>query len=122
MCSPMRWRIAAALTLVAGLLAFAGYVFWLQDWKYSLPTPKPQGLHQIAVGSKPPLPSALARLRRDAAGRPLFLHFFNPDCPCSRFNEDHVRALVRDNGATTRFVAVVEPEGAELSRDAAEKA
>ena len=118
----MRWRIAAALTLVAGLLAFAGYVFWLQDWKYSLPTPKPQGLQQIAIGSKPSLPPALARLRRQAGGRPIFLHFFNPDCPCSRFNEDHVQALVRAHRATTAFVAIVEPEGGELARDAAERA
>jgi len=118
----MRWRIAAALSLVAGLLAFAGYVFWLQDWKYSLPTPKPQGLQQIAIGSKPPLPPALARLRRQAGGRPIFLHFFNPDCPCSRFNEDHVQALVRAHRGTTAFVAIVEPEGGELARDAAERA
>ena len=118
----MRWRIAAALLLVTSLLGFAGYVFWLQDWKYNLPTPKPQGLQQIAIGSKPPLPPALARLRREAGGRPLFLHFFNPDCPCSRFNEEHVQTLVRANKSTTRFVAVVEPEGGELARDAAANA
>ena len=40
--------------------------------------------------------------------RPLFLHFFNPECPCSRFNADHVRALQARFGAQARFVAVVQ--------------
>jgi hypothetical protein len=38
----------------------------------------------------------------------LFLHFYNPYCPCSRFNLDHVRNLFdRHRGAAT-FVAVVQ--------------
>jgi hypothetical protein len=27
--------------------------------------------------------------------KPVFLHFFNPDCPCSRFNMPHFAALVK---------------------------
>jgi hypothetical protein len=112
-----RWRAVAALLLVGGLLVFSGYIFWLQDWKYGLPTPKPQGLQQLPIGSHPALPPVLASLRVQAPGQPLFLHFFNPDCPCSRFNADHVRELIRAHRATTSFVAIVEPEGGTLARD-----
>ena len=78
--------------------------FWFQDWQYALPTPKPKGLVQPAVGAdiRP------ACLTPDA--RPLFLHFFNPDCACSRFNLDHVRQLVHDYGTRVQFVAVVETQ------------
>lgn len=43
--------------------------------------------------------------------RPLFLHFMNPDCPCSQFNLDHLRQLVRRNRDTVRFIAVLEGTG-----------
>ena len=80
------------------------YAFWVQDLKYSLPTPKPASLAAVAVGSQPDLP-AMPGL---AGGRPLVLHFFNPGCPCSRFNLDHVRALVREQGTRVHFVAVLQ--------------
>ena len=117
-----RWRIAAALVAVAGLLAFSGYMFWWQDWKYGLPTPRPAGLRQPPTGSMAALPAPLARLREQTPHQPLFLHFFNPDCPCSRFNEDHIKALVRAHRSTTKFVAIVEPEGGTLDRDAVARA
>jgi hypothetical protein len=36
------------------------------------------------------------------------LHFFNPVCPCSRFNAEHIRALWERFGKQARFVAVVQ--------------
>jgi hypothetical protein len=47
------------------------------------------------------LPAELERIRAGHPGQPILLHFFNPSCPCSRFNVDHVRTL------TTRFRADV---------------
>jgi len=105
-----RWRIVAALVAVGALLAFSGYVFWLQDWKYGLPTPRPADLTQAPIGSAVALPPALAGLRAQAAGRPLFLHFFNPDCPCSRFTQDHISALVHAHHDAVMFAAIVESD------------
>lgn len=51
---------------------------------------------------------SLANLESGQAGKPLFLHFFNPRCPCSRFNLDHVRDLTKRYGGRVRFVAVVQ--------------
>jgi thiol-disulfide isomerase/thioredoxin len=38
---------------------------------------------------------------------PVFLHFFNPDCPCSRFNMLHFKSLVKEYGDEANFVIVV---------------
>ncbi len=92
------------------LTALMFSVFWYEDWQYTQPTPRPVHLTQAKPGRR----LRLAEFKLPAAvadptdHRPLFLHFYNPDCPCSRFNLDHVRDLVRAHGAQVRFVAVVE--------------
>jgi len=96
---------------VLGLLALAGYTLWEQDWKWGLPTPRPAQLRQPPVGAPLELPTQVAAQWTTSAGRPLLLHFFNPDCPCSRFNQDHVRDLIRAYRGHVTIVAVIEPEG-----------
>ena len=105
------WRpITASLTVLA-LLTFVGYVFWEQDWKWGLPTPRPSSLRQLPMGAQPELPAAVTARWRRGSGRPLYLHFFNPDCPCSRFSQDHVRDLIRAHRGAVTIIAVIEPEG-----------
>lgn len=104
--------ILAGLTTVLFLGAIAG-IFWFQDVQYSLPTPRPVNWHRVATGTRVALPADVESLRRSQPGKPLFLHFFNPSCPCSRFNVDHVRELVAAFGTDVIFVAVLsdgEPE------------
>ena len=62
-----------------GLLALAGYTLWEQDWKWGLPTPRPAQLRQPPVGAQLELPTQVAAQWTTSAGRPLLLHFFNPD-------------------------------------------
>jgi hypothetical protein len=47
-----------------------------------------------------PLPAGTDR-------KQLLLHFFNPDCPCSRFNLKHVKQLAKNYGMNVAFLAVV---------------
>jgi hypothetical protein len=42
--------------------------------------------------------------------RPLLLHFFNPGCPFSRFNLDHIRELTRRYGDRVNIMAVLEED------------
>jgi hypothetical protein len=42
-----------------------------------------------------------------ADNKPVFLHFFNPDCPCSRFNIPFFKALVRKYNGRITFAIVV---------------
>jgi hypothetical protein len=91
-------------SLVCGVI---GWLFWQQDLQYGRATPRPAGWHQPTVGTTVALPPAIERLRASHPGRPLLLHFFNPSCPCSRFNVDHVRALASRFAADVTMVAVL---------------
>lgn len=105
-----RWLLASVATLL--LCAWIGAAFWQQDLRWSLPTPRPAGLVAPPLGSQLELPPALAReLRPDV---PALLHFFNPACPCSRFNLDHVRELEREFGERIRVVFVVQGADADV--------
>jgi hypothetical protein len=103
----VRWSLA--LLACISMLAFAGTVFWYQEWQYQLPTPRPEGLEQPPVGAFLNLPNEL----RANDGRPVMIHFFSDTCPCSRFNVDHIRYLKRSLGSKTRFFAVVEAKNAD---------
>jgi thiol-disulfide isomerase/thioredoxin len=39
--------------------------------------------------------------------KPLFIHFFNPDCPCSRFNVPYFNSLVKKYSNQFSFIVVV---------------
>lgn len=87
------------LTLVfSGIIAF----FWRNEWKYSLPTPVPENYTAVSCGT----PIGVLR-QLQSGGKPLFLHFFNPSCPCSRFNMPHFRSLVKQYGDSVNFAIVV---------------
>ena len=104
---PAWWRSVAAGAFAAAVSCAIGWVFWQQDLRYASPTPPPAGWHRPSVGAAVRLPAALERLRASRPGQPLLLHFFNPSCPCSRFNVDHVRALTSRFGAEVTVVAVL---------------
>ncbi|MFM1872576.1 MAG: hypothetical protein RL398_1998 [Planctomycetota bacterium] len=111
--SPGARALLAYLSVPAALAATVA-VFWHRDVKYSLPTPVPEAHAPPAIGSRPTIDAALAALGVAQDRRPTLLHFYNPDCPCSRFNRDHLQSLVRKYGERVRFVAVVEspqPDG-----------
>jgi hypothetical protein len=94
----------AAVAFVLLLFAGIGGAFWYEDWRYSLPTPKPRDLKQEPLGTRVALPASISQ----QPGRPLHIHFFNSGCPCSRFNLDHFKSLVRRYRGRVDFVAVVQ--------------
>lgn len=84
------------------LIAIAS-LFWYNDYEYNLPTPVPAGYVKVNVGQQIKLNIAI--LPKD--GKPLLLHFFNPDCPCSRFNIKHFKSLVAAYSNRAKFVVVL---------------
>ena len=97
--------VKKAITIAWLLVIFScmAYIFWFTDWKYSLPTPVPEQYHPVGTGTFVDLDGKLPV----AANKPVFLHFFNPDCPCSRFNIPHFKSLVRKYGDRISFAIVV---------------
>ncbi|GAB3916995.1 peroxiredoxin family protein [Larkinella terrae] len=85
------------------LLSAVGGLFWYNDWVYQLPTPVPENYKPVKTGTVVTV-NELAAL---PLKRPVLLHFFNPDCPCSRFNKAHFRSLVRQYGQQVNFAVVV---------------
>ncbi len=91
-----------ALWLLA-LVTAVGSLFWYQDWVYQRPTPVPDMYSPVQTGSVIDVPPLVA-VQPD---KPVFFHFFNPDCPCSRFNRPHFQALVKQFGGQVNFAVVV---------------
>ena len=86
-------RIAIVIFILAGVLSAIIRIFWYQEIQYLLPTPVPEDYKVV-------LPSEVIEydsvLIPQQYSKPKLLHFFNPDCPCSRFNLKHFRTLTRD--------------------------
>src|SRR4051812_11635301 len=87
------------------ILTAIGGLFWRSEWVYALPTPVPANYHPVTTGTKVHWPATMAQTL--PSGKPLFLHFFNPDCPCSRFNVPHVRSLIKEYGQQANFALVL---------------
>jgi len=85
------------------LFAAIGALFWYNELVYHLPTPIPENYKPVNNGAVIKLSEALNKDH----GKPLFLHFFNPDCPCSRFNIAHFKLLTKQYSRQVNFVVVV---------------
>jgi hypothetical protein len=96
---PNLWlAVAALLSILSGIAA----LFWQQELQYTRPTPVPAYYVAVWPGQRVVVPAPSG-----TDCKPLLLHFFNPDCPCSRFNLKHVKQLVKSYGKDVVFLAVV---------------
>ncbi len=98
-------KIAGVIVAEVVLLGIIGLSFWFQDLRYSLPTPRPNGWKAPKIGTNL---SAGLNSSQVGNGRPTLFNFYNCDCPCSRFNLDHVRQLSKQFGQNIKFVIVLE--------------
>jgi hypothetical protein len=94
-------------TVVVAWLAllFSGiaFLFWHMEFVYGLPTPVPKNYRLVKTGNTIIIPAIL----KPGDNEPNFIHFFNPDCPCSKFNMGHFKALVKEYGNEVHFSIVV---------------
>jgi hypothetical protein len=91
-------RKVIVITCLAILSLGIVALFWRNEWVYSLPTPVPEAYQVVETGADVDLAGKF-----QSNGKPLFLHFFNPDCPCSRFNIAHFKSLVKQYGKEVNF-------------------
>jgi len=91
------------LFCLAGIFSCIVVLFWYKEWMYNLPTPVPANYLSVARGQHIDLAGKLPV----EENKPVFLHFFNPDCPCSRFNVQEFKSLVKEYGNKISFAVVV---------------
>ena len=95
-----KWIVICCLALIfSGVIA----LFWYRQWIYSLPTPVPGNYVTVLRGEYINTDNTLPEEKNKA----LFLHFFNPDCPCSRFNTSHFNSLVKKYSQQLDFRVIV---------------
>ncbi|GAL84777.1 hypothetical protein MYP_2005 [Sporocytophaga myxococcoides] len=75
-------------------------LLWKEYFRYSLPTSVPSNYKFVNAG----LYTSLFKEYKD----PILLHFFNPKCPCSKFNSSYIQSLHRRYKDRITFFAVVE--------------
>jgi hypothetical protein len=109
-------KITVILFLSLSCMAVIG-LFWRNEWVYSLPTPVPQNYLAVNPGTAIDFHVKFA----PDNGKPLFLHFFNPDCPCSRFNMVHFKSLVKQYGKQVNFGIVVVNNNAYTAKEIQDK-
>ena len=83
-------------------------VFVTYDVKFLKPTPIPVGYKFIKTGTDVKIGSLLSQI---SDNKPIFLHFYNPDCPCSRFNVYAFKQLEKKYHDKICFVIVVLSNG-----------
>ena len=92
-----------ATTWLAFLLVSIVTLFWYNQFVYSLPTPVPLNYHTVKPGKKISVNDKIKANNK----KPIFLHFFNPDCPCSRFNIDQFKTLVKTYEDQVNFAVIL---------------
>lgn len=110
-----KWFQRLALVACFGLICAVFAVFWWQEWQYLLPTPVPEGYQEVFVGKEIPQPVLLQfsdfqknkKQTTKQKQKPIFLHFFSPFCPCSKFNIAHINYLVERYGDEIDFYAII---------------
>ncbi|WP_185154405.1 redoxin domain-containing protein [Fulvivirga sp. M361] len=79
-------------------------MFWKQEYKFLQPTPIPENLKTIHKGDTLDIPF-LRTFQKNT-----YIHFYNYDCPCSRFNIKEFQAMVRKYDDQIKFIAVLQTE------------
>ena len=92
------------LSLIALIFAVIGVIFYKIELKYLAPTTKPVGYKNVRLNSKVEIDDLIS----SSQDLPTFFHFYNPDCPCSRFNLQHFNDLVTRYKNKIRFVVVAQ--------------
>jgi hypothetical protein len=89
-------RGSLSVILVGACITGSASIFREQALQYAHPLQIPPTFVLVPIGDK-------AEIEK----WPVFLHFFNLDCPCSRFNLGHVKALRAKMDTELPFVGVM---------------
>lgn len=97
-------RIAVVTLILIAVSAGIASIFWYQEIQYLLPTPVPKDYRVILPDEVIKFDSVLLP---EQYAKPKLLHFFSPDCPCSRFNLKHFLSLNKAYREEVDFYVVI---------------
>jgi hypothetical protein len=97
-------RIAALTITLLAIFSGIAAIFWYQEMQYLLPTPIPKNYRVVSPHEIVQFDSTLI-VQKNV--KPKLLHFFSPDCPCSRFNLKHFLSLKRKYEHAIDFFVVI---------------
>lgn len=97
-------RIFFGILLMSAMAGAIGFIFWHQEMQYWTPTPVPSNLKQVSMGDRVDINTWI----KSENDKPTFLHFYNFDCPCSRFNINEFQSMYFRYRDSVNFVAVVQ--------------
>lgn len=101
-------------TILISIILIVAQLFWKTEFVYSLPTPVPNHYKAVSLGTKLNIREKL-NLNPE---KPILIHFFNPECPCSKFNIPHFISLYNQYGNQIQFVFVALPKSQPISEAA----
>jgi hypothetical protein len=99
-----RMRVILFAVMIAFVTVFIGWIFWIQEIQYALPTPVPNHFVDVAMGERIDLSEALVPRQ----GKVTLLHFFNSACPCSRFNMQEFERMAHRYKGHVQFLVVLQ--------------
>lgn len=105
------FKISFAVFFTVIAIGVISWLFWEQELKYALPTPVPKNYELVYVNER----VIIDDNKSADLQKPIFYHFFNTDCPCSKFNLRHFNWLKSKYEDQLDFVVVV-PEGSDLDK------
>jgi len=89
-------------TVLFGSICF---LFWKQELQYVGPTPKPEEYREVSTGEAVDVASL-----NKYTDKILFVHFYNSNCPCSRFNIKEFRNMVYKHRDEVNFIAIIQSD------------
>lgn len=92
--------------LLLFLAGISASVIYIEDIRYSMPTPVPQNYREVPLNTFVSASDPVLSVNE----KPKFIHFFNPHCPCSRFNLEHFRDLISQFSGKIDFAVVLQTE------------
>jgi hypothetical protein len=104
-------RVLGVTLILFAVFSGIALIFWYQEAQYLLPTPVPVNYRAVLPNEVIKFDTALIPQQY---ARPRLLHFFSPECPCSRFNLKHFLSLEKKYGDQVDFYVVV-PENEDVT-------
>lgn len=90
-----------------------GVLFWYNAWQYNFPTPVPAKYLPVKINEHLDVTGKIKLTKKG----PVLLHFFNPDCPCSKFNMPHFKMLADKYAGKISFAVIVVTNNADYTAE-----